>query len=128
MNAGAIIQNCPVILTINMEIDMKKLLQKWLGIIDSNSALYEIEGILERIRDLESKCDDLKYDFDNLEYTQSDMECRVDELESIDFDDLKFDMKSEVDSLKEEVNEVLSNLEVLTEGYTVSVKLNPPLL
>ena len=107
---------------------MKKLIQKWLGIIDSNSALYEIEATLERIRDLESKCDDLKYDFDNLEYTQSDIDSRVDELESVDFDDLKFDMKSEVDSLKEEVNEVLTNFEVLTEGYTVSVKLNPPLI
>jgi len=107
---------------------MKKLIQKWLGIIDSNSALYEIEGILERIRDLESKCDDLKYDFENLEYTQSDIDSRVEDLENIDFDDLKFDMKSEVDSLKEEVNEVLTNFEVLTEGYTVSVKLNPPLL
>ena len=107
---------------------MKKLIQKWLGIIDSNSAFTELEATLERIRDLESKCDDLKYDFDNLEYTQSDMECRVDELESIDFDDLKYDMKSEVESLKEEVNEVLTNFEVLTEGYTVSVKLNPPLL
>ena len=107
---------------------MKKLIQKWLGIIDSNSALYEIEGILERIRDLECKCDDLKYDFDNLEYTQSDLECRVDEVESIDLEDIKFDMKSEVDSLKEEVNEVLTNFEVLTEGYTVSVKLNPPLI
>jgi len=29
--------------------------------------------------------------------------------------------------LKEEVNEVLSNFESMTEGYTVSVKLNPPL-
>lgn len=107
---------------------MRKLIQKWLGIIDSNSALSELESTLERIRDLESKCDDLKYDFENLEYTQSDMECRVDELESVDFDDLKYDMKSEVESLKEEVNEVLTNFEVLTEGYTVSVKLNPPLL
>ena len=50
----------------------------------------------------------------------------VDELESIDFDDLKYDLKSETDSLKEEVNEVLSNFELMTEGYTVSVKLNPP--
>ena len=106
---------------------MKKLIQKWLGIIDSNSALYEIEGVLERIRDLESKCDDLKYDFDNLEYTQSDLECRVDEVESIDIEDLKSNLKYETDSLKEEVNEVLSNFESMTEGYTVSVKLNPPL-
>ena len=105
---------------------MNKLIQKWLGIIDSNTALSEVEDVLERIRDLESKCDDLKYDFENLEYTQSDMECRIDELESHDFDDLKYDMKADVDSLKEEVAEVLSNFESMTEGYTVSVKLNPP--
>ena len=107
---------------------MKKLIQKWLGIIDSNSAFLELEGAFERIRDLESKCDDLRYDFENLEYTQSDLECRVDEVESIDFDDLKYDLKSETDSLKEEVNEVLTNFESMTEGYTVSVKLNPPIV
>jgi len=109
-----------------MEIRMKKILQKWLGIVDSNSALSEIEHVLERVRDLESKCDDLKYDFENLEYTQGDLESRLDEVESIDFDDLKYDLKSEADSLKEEVNEVLTNFESMTEGYTVSVKLNPP--
>ena len=43
-------------------------------------------------------------------------------------EDIKSDMKAEVDSLKEEVNEVLLNFESMTEGYTVSVKLNPPLL
>lgn len=99
---------------------MKKLLQKWLGIIDNNESL-------ERIRDLEYKYDDLKYDLENLEYTQNDMECRVDEIESIDIEDLKSDLKYETDSLKEEVNEVLTNFESMTEGYTVSVKLNPPL-
>jgi archaellum component FlaC len=110
-----------------MEIDMKKLIQKWLGIIDSNSAFLELEGAFERIRDLESQHQDIKYDFENLEYTVNELEMRVDELESIDFDDLKYDLKSETDSLKEEVNEVLSNFESMTEGYTVSVKLNPPL-
>ena len=47
---------------------MKKLLQKWLGIIDSNTALSEVEYAFERIRDLESKCDDLKYEQESLEY------------------------------------------------------------
>ena len=105
---------------------MKKLIQKWLGIIDNNTSLSEVEDAFERIRDLESKCDDLRYDFENLEYTQNDLECRIDELESHDFDDLKYDLKSEAESLREEVNEVLSNFESMTEGYTVSVKLNPP--
>ena len=105
---------------------MKKLLQKWLGIMDSNTYFAELENVLSRVRDLESQYQDIKYDFENLEYTQSDMECRIDELESHDFDDIKYDIKAEVDSLKEEVNEVLSNFESMTEGYTVSVKLNPP--
>ena len=99
---------------------MKKLIQNWLGIVDSND-------FIERIRHLESLCDDLKYEQENLEYNLNELEIRVDELESHDFDDLKYDMKADVDSLKEEVAEVLSNFESMTEGYTVSVKLNPPL-
>ena len=98
---------------------MKKLIQNWLGIVDSND-------FIERIRHLESLCDDLKYEQENLEYNLNELEIRVDELESHDFDDLKYDMKADVDSLKEEVAEVLSNFESMTEGYTVSVKLNPP--
>jgi archaellum component FlaC len=125
---GQSFKTAPLILTINMEIDMKKLIQKWLGIIDSNSVFLELEGAFERIRDLESEYQDIKYDFEGLEYTVSELECRIDELESHDFDDLKYDLKSETESLKEEVNEVLTNFEVLTEGYTVSVKLNPPLI
>ena len=99
---------------------MKKILQKWLGIIDSND-------FIERIRHLESLCDDLKYEQENLEYNLGELEVRVDEIEAIDIENLKYDLKSETDSLKEEVNEVLSNFELMTEGYTVSVKLNPPL-
>lgn len=95
---------------------MKKLIQKWLGIIDSNTALSEVEYAFERIRDLESKCDDLKYDFESLEYNLSELEIRVDEVESID-----------IENLKDEVKKVISNFENMTEGYTVSVKLNPPL-
>ena len=73
------------------------------------------------------KCDDIKYETENCEYTVNELEMRVDEIEAIDIEDLKYDLKSETDSLKEEVNEVLTNFESMTEGYTVSVKLNPPL-
>ena len=52
---------------------------------------------------------------------------KIDEIESIDIENLKDDIKYEVNNLKDEVNEVLSNFESMTEGYTVSVKLNPPL-
>ena len=106
---------------------MKKILQKWLGIIDSNTAFLELENVLERIRHLESLCDDLKYEQENLEYNLGELEIRVDEIEAIDIENLKDDLKIETDSLKDEVNEVLSNFESMTEGYTVSVKLNPPL-
>lgn len=106
---------------------MKKLLQKWLSIIDGNTAYLELEGALERIRDLESLCDDLKYEQENLEYNLGELEVRVDEIEEIDIQDIKENLKFETDSLKQEVNEVLSDFESMTEGYTVSVKLNPPL-
>ena len=89
---------------------MRKLIQNWLGIVDSND-------FIERIRDLESKCDDLKYEQESLEYNLSELEIRVDEVESID-----------IENLKDEVKKVISNFENMTEGYTVSVKLNPPLL
>ena len=107
---------------------MKKILQKWLGIVDSNSALSEIEHVLERVRDLESKCDDLKYEQENLEYNLGELECRVDEeIESIDIQDIKKDLEFEKDLLKQNVDVVLSDFKSMTEGYTVSVKLNKPL-
>ena len=106
---------------------MKKLLQKWLGIDTKiQSLILEWNDSLERIRDLESQYHDLKYDIEGVEYTVNELEIRVDEIEAIDIENLKYDLKSETDSLKEEVNEVLSNFESMTEGYTVSVKLNPP--
>ena len=55
-----------------------------------------------------------------------ELEIRVDEIEAIDLENTVYDTKSEINSLKEEVNEVISNFENMTEGYTVSVKLNPP--
>jgi predicted nucleic acid-binding Zn-ribbon protein len=106
---------------------MKKLLQKWLGIDTKiQSLILEWNDSLERIRDLESQYHDLKYDIEGVEYTVNELEIRVDEIEAIDIENLKYDLKSETDSLKEEVNEVLTNFESMTEGYTVSVKLNPP--
>ena len=107
---------------------MKKLLQRWLGITNSNIAFFEeLEHALNRVRDLESLCDDLKYEQENLEYNLNELECRVDEIEEIDIENLKYDLKDKVNDLKNEVNDVLSDFEIMTEGYTVSVKLNPPL-
>jgi len=95
---------------------MKLFIQKWLGIIDSNSAFTELEHALNRIRDLESQYDDLKYDFESFEYNLGELEIKIDEIESID-----------LENIKEKVNKVLADFESMTEGYTVSVKLNPPL-
>jgi predicted nucleic acid-binding Zn-ribbon protein len=107
---------------------MKKLLQRWLGITNSNIAFFEeLEHVLNRVRDLESLCDDLKYEQENLEYNLGELEVRVDEVEEIDIQNFKDDLKDKVNSLKDEVNDVLSDFEIMTEGYTVSVKLNPPL-
>ena len=80
---------------------MKKLILKWLGIDTKiQSLILEWNDSLERIRDLESKCDDLKYDFESLEYNLGELEIRVDEVESID-----------IENLKDEVKKVISNFE-----------------
>ena len=107
---------------------MKKLLQRWLGITNSNIAFFEeLEHVLERVRDLESQCDDLKYEQESLENNLYELENRVDEIESIDIKDIKKDLEFEKDLLKQNVDVVLSDFKSMTEGYTVSVKLNPPL-
>ena len=107
---------------------MKKLLQRWLGITNSNIAFFEeLEHVLERVRDLESQCDDLKYEQETLENSLYELENRVDEIESIDIKDIKKDLEFEKDLLKQNVDVVLSDFKSMTEGYTVSVKLNKPL-
>ena len=107
---------------------MKKLLQRWLGITNSNIAFFEeLEHVLNRVRDLESLCDDLKYEQENLEYNLNELEVRVDEIETIDIQDIKKDLEFEKDLLKQKFYVVLSDFKSMTEGYTVSVKLNKPL-
>ena len=101
---------------IYMEIIMKKILQQWLGI---NVNTVEIENLFERMRDLESKVDDLKYDLENVEYKADELENRVDEVEEIDIETLK--------ETKKELDRVVDEFEIMKDGYTVSVKLNPPL-
>ncbi len=107
---------------------MRKLIHKLLGIDGYYDFMKKILVVEAEIKDLKLEIDDFKYELGNLEYTISELEMRVDELESIDFEELQYNLKSETDSLKEEVNEVLSNFESMTDGYTVSVKLNPPLI
>ena len=106
---------------------MKLFIQKWLGIIDSNSAFTELEHALNRIRDLESQYYDLKYDLESFEYNLGELEIRIDEIESIDIQDMKKDLEFEKDLLKQNVDVILSDFKSMTEGYTVSVKLNKPL-
>jgi len=113
---------------------MRKLIHKLLGIDGYYDFVKKILVAEARMRDLEIRVDalqdsshDLKYEQESLEYNLGELEIRVDEIEAIDLENTVYDTKSEIDSLKEEVNEVISNFKNMTEGYTVSVKLNPPL-
>ncbi len=106
-----------------MEIDIRKLIHKVLGIDGYYDFVKKILVAEARMRDLEIRVDalqdssdDLKYEQESLEYNLGELEIRVDEVESID-----------IENLKDEVKKVISNFENMTEGYTVSVKLNPPL-
>ncbi len=102
---------------------MRKLIHKLLGIDGYYDFVKKILVAEARMRDLEIRVDalqdssdDLKYEQESLEYNLGELEIRVDEVESID-----------IENLKDEVKKVISNFENMTEGYTVSVKLNPPL-
>src|SRR5210317_502143 len=103
---------------------MRKLIHKLLGIDGYYNFVEKILVAEARMRDLEIRVDalqdssdDLKYEQESLEYNLGELEIRVDEVESID-----------IENLKDEVKKVISNFENMTEGYTVSVKLNPPLV
>ncbi len=103
---------------------MRKLIHKLLGIDGYYDFVKKTLVAEARMRDLEIRVDalqdsshDLKYEQESLEYNLSELEIRVDEVESID-----------IENLKDEVKKVISNFENMTEGYTVSVKLNPPLI
>ena len=102
---------------------MRKLIHKLLGIDGYYDFVKKILVAEARMRDLEIRVDalqdssdDLKYEQESLEYNLNELEIRVDEIEAID-----------IENLKDEVKKVISNFENMTEGYTVSVKLNPPL-
>lgn len=95
---------------------MRYKLQKWLGIHTMNK---EVMMYVERLRDLESQIDDIKYETENNEYKSGELEMRMDEIEEIDIQSLK-------DS-KEELNRIVDEFESMKDGYTISVKLKPPL-
>jgi len=102
---------------------MRKLIHKLLGIDGYYDFVKKILVAEARMRDLEIRVDalqdssdDLKYEQESFEYNLNELEIRVDEIEAID-----------IENLKDEVKKVISNFENMTEGYTVSVKLNPPL-
>lgn len=95
---------------------MRDKLQKWLGIHTMNK---EVIMLGERLRELEAQYDDLKYETENNEYRSGELEMRIDEIEEIDIQSLK-------DS-KEELNRVVDEFESMKDGYTISVKLKPPL-
>jgi uncharacterized coiled-coil protein SlyX len=101
---------------------MRKLIHKLLGIDGYYDFVKKILVAEARMRDLEIRVDalqdsshDLKYEQESLEYNLGELEIRVDEIEAIDLENTVYDTKSEIDSLKEEVNEVISNFKNMTK-------------
>lgn len=109
---------------------MEYIKTKLIALLGLKNLYAEMQELRDNLEYLESQYDDTKYLAEDLESQVSELESRIDEKEDeLDnsFVDLENRLETEIDSLKEEVNEVLTDFEKMTEGYTVSVKLNPPL-
>jgi len=79
---------------------MRKLIHKLLGIDGYYDFMKKILVAEARMRDLEIRVDalqdsshDLKYEQESLEYNLGELEMRVDEIESIDIQDIKNEVK-----------------------------------
>jgi len=79
---------------------MRKLIHKLLGIDGYYDFMKKILVAEARMRDLEIRVDalqdlshDLKYEQESLEYNLGELEMRVDEIESIDIQDIKDEVK-----------------------------------
>ena len=80
---------------------MRKLIHKLLGIDGYYDFVKKILVAEARMRDLEIRLnalqdlsDDLKYEQESLEYNLGELEIRVDEIESIDIQDIKNEVKN----------------------------------
>ena len=84
---------------------MKKLIHKLLGIDGYYDFVKKILVAEERMRDLEIRVDalqdsshDLKSEQESLEYNLGELEIRVDEIESIDIQDIKDEVKKLIEN------------------------------
>ena len=80
---------------------MRKLIHKLLGIEGYYDFVKKILVAEARMKDLEIRVDalqdssdDLKYEQESLEYNLGELEIRVDEIESIDIQDIKYEVKN----------------------------------
>ena len=79
---------------------MRKLIHKLLGIDGYYDFIKKILVAEAKMRDLEIRVDalqdssdDLKYEQESLEYNLGELEMRVDEIEAIDIQDIKDEVK-----------------------------------
>ena len=84
---------------------MRKLIHKLLGIDGYYDFIKKILVVETRMRDLEIRVDalqdlshDLKYEQESLEYNLGELEIRVDEIESIDIQDIKDEVKKLIEN------------------------------
>ena len=105
---------------------MEYVKQKLIALLGLKNLYVEMQELRDNLEYLESQYDDTKYLAEDLESQVSDLDSRADDFEYAT-DNIRTDLESDFRGLQEEINEVLTDFEKMTEGYTVSVKLNPPL-
>lgn len=105
---------------------MEYIKTKLIALLGLKNLYAEMQELRDNLEYLESQYEDTKYLTEDLESQVSDLESRADDFEYAT-DNIRTDLESDFRGLQTEVNEVLTNFETMTEGYTVSVKLNPPL-
>ena len=105
---------------------MEFIKNKLIALLGLKNLYAEMQELRDNLEYLESQYEDTKYLAEDLESQVSDLDSRADDFEYAT-DNIRTDLESDFRGLQEEVNEVLTDFETMTEGYTVSVKLNPPL-
>ena len=105
---------------------MEFIKNKLIALLGLKNLYAEMQELRDNLEYLESQYEDTKYLAENLELQVSELESKADDFEYAT-DNIRTDLESDFRGLQEEVNEVLTDFETMTEGYTVSVKLNPPL-
>ena len=105
---------------------MEFIKNKIIALLGLKHLYAEMQELRDNLEHLESQYEDTKYLAEDLESQVSELESKADDFEYAT-DNIRTDLENDFQGLQEEVNEVLTDFEKMTEGYTVSVKLNPPL-